>query len=215
MSATPRDIVFGIVLGLVLGTIGNAAVRAEEIGVIALAPRIGLPSDTRLDRSVAKPMELLYAGPRYGVGGNSPLGEEQKEDFQLFDVAALFRLPWTWGERSSELSVESRLLTSGGQLNAAGQSSFMGTVVPALALTTPDGGISLDVGIGPGFFSSSKFGAQDFGGPVQIVGTAGLGINVVRGFHAGYRFQHFSDAGMYGPTSLGVDMHIMDLSYRF
>jgi hypothetical protein len=35
------------------------------------------------------------------------------------------------------------------------------------------------------------------------------------GFHAGYRFQHFSDAGIYGSTSLGADMHLFEFGYRF
>ena len=73
----------------------------------------------------------------------------------------------------------------------------------------------MDVGLGPGFFSNHRFGRQDFGGPVQIVGTAGVGFDPLPGFHAGYRFQHFSDAGIYGSSSLGVDMHLLELGYRF
>jgi hypothetical protein len=64
-------------------------------------------------------------------------------------------------------------------------------------------------------FSRYKFGAQDFGGPAQIVGTIGLGLNLIADLYTGYRFQHFSDAGAYGPTSLGVDIHMFELNYRF
>ncbi len=164
---------------------------------------------------VPQAMKLLWVGPRYGVGGNSPLGEEQKENFQLYDVAALLRLPWGWKPRDSAYGVETRLIGSGGQLTAAGSSSFMGTLVPAIAATALNGRMSIDFGIGLGFFSGYQFGVQNFGGPVQIVGTTGVAFSPFTGLHAGYRFQHFSDAGTYGPTSLGVDMHIMEIGYAF
>jgi hypothetical protein len=157
---------------------------------------------------------LLGIGPRYGIGGNSPLGEEQKENFQLYDLAALFRLPWGL-PMTADWALETRLLTSAGELTAAGTSSLMSTIVPCVALTSYQGKFTVDLGLGGGFFTNHRFGVQDFGGPAQIVGTAGIALSLFTGFQAGYRFQHFSDAGMYGPTSLGVDMHIMDLSYRF
>jgi len=50
-----------------------------------------------------------------------------------------------------------------------------------------------------------------------LEGGAGLGYFVREGIAltAGYRFQHFSAAGIYGATSLGVDMHILEIGYRF
>ncbi len=33
--------------------------------------------------------------------------------------------------------------------------------------------------------------------------------------YAGFRVQHFSDAGVYGPNSLGVDLYIVELGYIF
>ena len=150
------------------------------------------------------------------MGGNSPLGEEQKENFHLYDIATLWRLPWSWESGPSSFwRVESRLIGSAGQLTAAGTSSFMGTVVPTVALATRGGALAIDVGTGLAFFTNYKFGVQDFGGPVQIIATTGLSFAPLPGFRAGYRFQHFSDAGTYGPTSLGVDMHLLEMGYLF
>jgi hypothetical protein len=143
------------------------------------------------------------------------LGREQKEDFQQYDVAALFGLPWGWQERVTGMKLDMRLLTSAGELAAAGDTSLMVTLVPCLALSSPNEAVSIDVGGGTALFSNYKFGVQNFGGPAQIVATAGIGFNLVPGFFAGYRFQHFSDAGTYGPTSLGVDMHMLEINYRF
>jgi hypothetical protein len=150
------------------------------------------------------------------MGGNSPLGEEQKETFHLYDIGTLWRLPWSWESGpSSSWRVESRLIGSAGQLTAAGTSSFMGTIVPTVALATRGGALAIDIGAGLAFFTNYKFGVQDFGGPVQIIATSGLSFAPVVGFRTGYRFQHFSDAGTYGPTSLGVDMHLLEMGYLF
>ncbi len=161
------------------------------------------------------PAGLFWIGPRYGVGGDSPLGEEQKEDFRLYDLSALWRLPWGWRHPGASWQVETRLISSAGELAAAGSTSFMATLVPAVAVGSRNGIFSIDLGLGFGFFSHYKFGVQNFGGPVQIVGTTGIGFNPFQGLHAGYRFQHFSDAGTYGPTSLGVDMHLIEVGYVF
>jgi len=91
----------------------------------------------------------------------------------------------------------------------------MATLVPLLAVSSPNGLVTIDAGAGAGFFSNYKFGVQNFGGPVQIIGTAAIGFDPLPGFHAGYRFQHFSDAGAYGSSSLGVDMHMIEIGYRF
>jgi hypothetical protein len=215
MRAFPRSISCGLLLSLGLTLLASAPSWAEPMAFIGGPPRVGVAGDAPFSEERAKPMALLGIGPRYGFGGDSPLGEEQKENFQMYDVAALFRLPWSWWQRSGSWGLETRLIASAGELTAAGTGSFIATLVPALAVTSRNGGVAVDVGMGAGFFSNYKFGVQDFGGPAQIVGTAGIGFNLLPGFHTGYRFQHFSDAGLYGGNSLGVDMHILEIAYRF
>lgn len=215
MSALLRSLACGLIISLGLTIMASAPSWAEPMALLGAGPRVGIAGNSPFGEEQAEPMALLGVGPRVGVGGNSPLGQEQKENFQMYDVAALFRLPWGWWHRSAAWGLETRLIASAGELTAAGKTSLMATLVPALAVSSRNGEVSIDVGLGPGFFSNYKFGVQDFGGPVQIVGTAGIGFNLFPEFHAGYRFQHFSDAGIYGPTSLGVDMHILEISYRF
>jgi hypothetical protein len=91
----------------------------------------------------------------------------------------------------------------------------MMTAVPVLALSGWNGLVTLDTGVGAGFFSNHKFGVQDFGGPVQIVTTAGIRVNPFPHAYTGFRIQHFSDASLYGPSSLGVDMYVIELGYQF
>ncbi len=218
MSVIPRSLACGLILSLALTALAETSSWAEGISVITVAPRVGEGGDSPvLSRAPTwgGGMTLISVGPRVGVSGQSPFGKNQKYDFQQYDAAAVFRLPWGWLHRSGDWGLETRLLASAGQLSAAGETSLMATLVPGLAVSSRNGRVSIDAGAGAGYFSNYKFGVQDFGGPVQIIGTAGIGFNLFTGFHAGYRFQHFSDAGIYGPGTIGVDMHIIDLSYRF
>jgi hypothetical protein len=215
MHALSHSFVCGLILPFALTIAAPAPSWAEPVTVVMVAPQVGVAGESPFGKEQAKPMALLSVSPRYGLGGNSPLGEEQKENFELYDIAAVVRLPWGRWRRSSDLGLETRLIASIGELRGAGTTSLIATLVPVLAVSNRSGSISIDVGLGPGFFSNHRFGVQDFGGPVQLIGTAGVGFDPLPRFHAGYRFQHFSDAGMYGPTSLGADMHLFELGYRF
>ena len=66
-------------------------------------------------KSMAGETTLLSIGPRYGFSGKTPLlGKQQTYNFDLFDVAATFRLPWSWPLGESPWSIETRLITSAG-----------------------------------------------------------------------------------------------------
>ncbi|HXX75116.1 MAG TPA: acyloxyacyl hydrolase [Nitrospiraceae bacterium] len=179
------------------------------IGMVAFSILISTPS-------LAEDTTLLSIGPRFGFSGKTPLmGKQQKYNFYLTDVAAVFKLPWSRPLGESPWKLETRLITSAGVLAATDEYGLMATAVPCLALSGWNRVVSLDIGVGLGFFSRDKYGVQDFGGPVQIVATAGLLVNPIPHAYAGFRLQHFSDAGVYGPTSLGVDMYIVEAGYRF
>lgn len=163
----------------------------------------------------AQQTSLISVGPRVGVGAqNSPLGDKQKEDFRQYDVAATFGLPWSWYHHSG-WGLGTRLTASAGQLQGGGQTGFMGTLIPAIAVDGWGGRVSIDLGGGGALLSETKYGVQDFGGPFQFVGTTGIRFLLYQSLITGYRFQHFSDATIYGDDSRGVDMHLLELSYRF
>jgi len=166
--------------------------------------------------SFAEGITLVSIGPRVGFGEKIPLmGKEAKYYFHLYDVAAVLKLPWSWPLGESTWSLDTRMIASAGLLTGANESGLMMTVVPDLALSGWGGLVAFDIGAGAGFFSNYTFGTQDFGGPVQIVATAGVRVNPFSHAYAGFRLQHFSDAGLYGPSSLGVDMYIVELGYQF
>ena len=159
---------------------------------------------------------LIRIGPRMGFSGKSPLWEKSRSI--IFDSTTSRRFgdfhgSGRWGDTG--LRLETRLITSAGAIVGGGDTGFMGTVVPDLALTAWNGRVSLDAGLGLGLFPKYKFGVQDFGGPVQIVGTLGIGFNLFPHGYAGFRLQHFSDATLYGSNTLGADMYVLEIAYRF
>ena len=168
------------------------------------------------EQSIAGDTTVLSIGPRYGFSRNEPLlGKRQTADFDLVDVAATFRLPWSWPLGESPWSVETRLITSAGALSAAEDTGLIATVVPNVALSGWKGLVSIDVGVGLGFLGREKYGTQEFGGHVQLVLTTALQIHPISHAFAGFRLQHFSDAGLYGSDSLGFDLYIIEVGYRF
>ena len=168
------------------------------------------------EQSIAGDITLVSLGPRYGFSRQEPLlGKRQTANFVLVDVAALFRLPWSWPLGESPWRVETGLITSAGALSAAGDTGFIATVVPRVALSGWHGFASIDAGIGLGLFGRDNYDTQDFGGHVQLVLTTALQIHPISHAFAGVRLQHFSDAGIYGSHSLGVDLYIIEVGYRF
>jgi hypothetical protein len=164
--------------------------------------------------SAATNLDLLSVGVRARVGEKRVLGKEAPESFRAYDIVASFRLPWQryspsgWG-------VGTRLLTSAGVLQGAGKTALVVSAIPVLAFGSQDGRFTFDFGAGLALISEHRYAQQDFGGPLQGALTFGAGIPLYRQLGVGYRFQHYSDAGAYGPDSIGVDFHMVEFTYRF
>jgi lipid A 3-O-deacylase PagL len=158
---------------------------------------------------------LISVGPRIGFSDKTPLlGKQQREVFHLYDVAATFRLPWRWPLGAGRWKLETGVITSVGLLEAAGDAGAMATVVPDLLVSWKEL-MSFDAGAGVGLFSRYQFGSQNFGGPAQLVATMGISFSPFTHSYAGFRLLHFSDAGLYGSDSLGVDLFIFEVGYKF
>ena len=152
---------------------------------------------------------------RGGFSGGSPLGEEQQVKFYQGDVALTARLPWEW-EIGYGWLFRTRVLGSAGFLRGAQNTAGVFTFVPVdIAFGRKDGLVTIDMGAGGGLFTRHTFGTQDFGGPFQFVWTFGITSRFAGPFGAGYHFQHYSDATIYGPDSRGTDLHLFELIYWF
>jgi hypothetical protein len=164
--------------------------------------------------SGAADLDLLSVGVRARVGEKRVLGEEAPESFREYDVTASFRLPWE-SYSPSGWGAGTRLMTGAGVLHGADKTALVVSAIPVLALGSRDGQFTLDLGVGLALLSKYHFAQQDFGGHLQFALTFGIGVPLYQRVGVGYRFLHYSDAGIYGPDTIGVDFHMVELIYRF
>jgi len=163
----------------------------------------------------AADLELQSVGIRLQVGEKSHvIGALQPESFRESDVEAVFSLPWQYPLRSS-WEARARLVTHAGVLKGQSNSALVAVAIPTLALGTQSGSFLIDTGLGLAYLSRHRFDLQDFGGPLQFALTLGIEVQIYRHITAGYRFMHYSDAGFYAPGTIGADMHMVELLYRF
>lgn len=176
------------------------------VSVLALS---AVPSNAEIQGPMA-------VGVRGGVSikGESPLGEQMRESFAGGDVFATFRLPWSWYSLAG-WGVGTRLITSLGAFSANEKVSFVTAAVPVLTLGRQDDRVTLDAGIGGAMVSAHRFGRHNLGGPFQFVATAGASVAVLPKVSVGYRFQHYSDGTIFGMDTRGIDLHMIELTFRY
>ena len=92
MRALSRSVVCGLMLTLALTIAPPAASWGEQLTLLMVPPQAGVAGDSPRSEPQAKSINLIRVGPRVGVSGKSPFGRDQKEDFQQYDVAAIFGL---------------------------------------------------------------------------------------------------------------------------
>lgn len=164
--------------------------------------------------SYAGDTSLFTVGIRAGQKGVSFLGEETQNHFTQYDAMAIFGLPWE-SYSESGWGIGTRLLVSAGAVRAAGDTGFIGTLVPGIALGDKSGRISLETGFGFALLSDYKFANQNLGGPFQFVWNMAVRAVVYRGVGVGFWYQHISDATIYGSDSKGFNLHMVEISYKY
>jgi hypothetical protein len=157
---------------------------------------------------------LLGIAVRAQVWDQTVLGRDQLEAFDEYDLAATLRMPWA-GRSWSGGEMSARLLASAGIIRGANETALVASAIPALAFTYRKVPVTIDFGAGLALLSEYRFGDQDYGGHLQFALTAGIAIPVYRQVGIGYRFLHYSDAGLYGSHTVGADFHMIELSYAF
>src|SRR5438034_9006426 len=90
MRALSRSFVCGLILTFALTIAPSAASWAEPLTLLMVPPQAGVAGDSPFSEPQAKSINLIRIGPRVGVSRTSPSAMDQKEDFQQYDVAAIF-----------------------------------------------------------------------------------------------------------------------------
>lgn len=180
--------------------------------IFALLPEGGF-AQTGSGTNKAFDMKLLSLGTRARVGEKRVIGEDQPDSFQAYDVIARFQLPWA-RDFQSDWALDGHMLTSAGVLRGAGKTALVVSAIPMVALTWSER-MLMDGGVGLAALSRHRYAQQNFGGHLQFALTAGLSAAVYRNIWLGYRYQHYSDASVYGSGTIGADLHMLELSYRY
>jgi len=158
-------------------------------------------------------LPLLGLSARLRLSNQTTLGDPQPEEFKEYDLAAHFGLPWQV-KTESGFVVDTRLMASAGLLQGGGESGLVVSLIPELGFRHQGWPLLVDMGAGATFLSRSKYGTQDFGGPFQFALTAAASFPLYKRFGIGYRFMHYSDAGLNGAHTVGADFHMIELFYH-
>ena len=164
--------------------------------------------------SHAEDLRLLSIGIRAGVTGVDVLGDETPGEYEAFDAVATFTLPWGLYSESG-WGAGLRLMTSAGAFRGEGETALVVSLIPLLALGSQDGRFTFELGAGGALLSEHQFGTHDFGGPFQFALTMGVTVPLYKRLGVGYRFLHYSDAGINGDHTTGADLHMIEFTYRF
>ena len=165
-------------------------------------------------QSYSEDFSLLSLSMRARVSEQTILGKDAPENFEEYDVAVNFGLPWQ-SYSTSGWGTGTRLMASAGILRGAGKDALVVSLIPELTLGSEDGRFTLDLGVGGALFSRSRFGTQDYGGPFQFALTLGIIAPLHNKLGLGYRFLHYSDAGVNGLHTIGADFHMIEFNHRF
>ena len=174
----------------------------------ASAPAIGSVDG---DNPAKIPLDLVARGVRHGTNAAT----DKAGSLERVDVFWSWRLPYAW-EFTPGWDIGVRLNTSVGAIRGQGETGAVGTLVPTLAIGDTDDVISFEGGVGAAMFSKWEYGTvEDFGGPLQFILDVGVNVRFYKRFGLGYRYQHWSDAGIHGKDNRGVEMHMLEFSYRY
>lgn len=187
--------------------------RAYTLALFLLTLATGaLPVNSCNAENTAKvPLSLIAVGARYGTNAAT----DKAGALDRVDVFWSWRSPFAW-EFKPGWDIGARLNASVGALRGQGETGAVGTLVPTLAIGDTGNVFSFEAGVGAALLSKWQFGTvEDFGGPLQFILDVGVNFRVYKRLGLGYRFQHWSDGGIHGDDNRGVEMHMLEFSYRF
>lgn len=173
--------------------------------------RVNADSADRAQNTAKYPLDLVSVGVRYGTNAAT----DKAGAMDRVDVFWSWRTPFAW-EFTRGWDIGWRLNTSLGLIQGQGEVGGVATIVPTLTLGDTGNVFALEGGAGAALFTRWEYGdVEDFGGPMQFILDVGINFRVYEHLGLGYRFQHWSDAGIHGDDNRGVEMHMLELSYRF
>ena len=166
-----------------------------------------------LGTSVGQATEAGFDTVGFRAGADLMDGNgSHKGNFDMEELFAYYRLPWYWSGSFAEL--RTRLDASAGALRRAGESGFIATLGPGLALEIFSATVEIDAGVSGTYLGRHDFPGRDLGGPFLFNIHTGIGAYPFRHIGIGYHFEHLSNSNIYG-CNPGVNLQMLELKYRF
>jgi hypothetical protein len=188
-----------------------ASVRALALCLLGLVTSVLAIRPGHGEDTAKIPITPVAVGVRYGTNAAT----DKAGALDRVDVFGSWRTPIAW-EFAPGWDIGARLNASAGVLYGQGEAGGVGTLVPTLAIGDTGDVFSFEAGAGAALFTRWEFGTvEDFGGPLQFILDLGVNFRVYKHFGLGYRFQHWSDGGIHGVNNRGVEMHMLEFSYRY
>ena len=160
--------------------------------------------------SLADGLSAHFVGVRVGTNA----GNDARSDLRRYDIVSQLELPWRW-RTQSDFTIATHLEVTAGVLHNDDDASVIASVSPGFGFTNSSQRFYFDVSLGLALIPDYNLGPEDFGGPIQATFGGGIGFRPHKHLVLGYRAQHFSDARVYGKDNRGVDMHMLEIRYRF
>jgi hypothetical protein len=146
----------------------------------------------------------------FGLRGGKDSGGND-ENFTLLEAS--IQKPCPWQKQLGIGVLQPRWNLGLGYLEAASEGSALLSAGGDLAYEMAGGLLAIDIGLRPILISDHTFGDENLGGALQFGSHAGVTLNVDR-FTLSYRFEHISNAGIYG-NNPGINMHLIGVGARF
>ncbi len=148
-----------------------------------------------------------------GLRGGVSEKDVDDEDFQQYEIYINYALPWRW-QSAAGWFLSTYLNGTAGALRGAGETGFIGSLGPSVAVGKAGIPVVLAIGVSPTVLSKSEFDDAELGGKFHFTSHLGVFFQLGQRWDLGYRFQHMSNASIKS-TNPGLNMHMFQLGYRF
>lgn len=142
-------------------------------------------------------------------GGTDATGSTR--NYSAAELYLLYPLPWQWDAAGGSL----RPRLDGGVTWIESGGDHGGWLAAGADLVYTTGGLpfELEAGFRPAWLVESEYGREDFGGSIQFISHVGATLRFSP-FALSYRFQHLSNAGIYGENP-GLNLHLFGIGASF
>jgi len=152
------------------------------------------------------------AGVRMGIQAGP-----KHEYFHLYELFAVYELPWDW-RSSSGWGIVPQLNTALGAIHTAAETGVIGSLGTGLVISKTGINLVPEMGINVDLMDKRYYGRQDFGSNLLFGAYIGLAYRFDCGLGIAYRMLHLSNGHIFYPQDTpnpGVDLHMLSTSWNF